>query len=785
MLKILDASEAAALSKPVDEEPRPTIDYLLFDNLTPNQTVLIDSKPHQFFKKMEGEGPHLLINHHTGETARLTTTRLIELFQEGRYYNPLRKPPLVDEKKSIDETRALIGKVYHTLNAKPRGRAAGIWRYVGAFINEMLIAPPGKPFYQNHANAEAIIERVDGTIDLENRKRPQGKQIKKPKKTTRTVLRWVAAELVHGMQEATFVHKNAIKSREQKLPKEVFSIISATIRYLVEISAEFVPTKIQMVANQRIDGRNAEIRIRNEEIKKLIENGELSERRLLDELPTVGLTTVQVQYRRFDAWIRLAKEQGVQAADLQFGGQGSFERPKRILDVVEYDHHQFDFAGILGETPFGRVWSKAGIDRFWICLGLDTYSGYPVGFFPSFEPGGLYPALAAIDHGIKVKTYVDKRFPQIRGSLLSYGKPRKIRYDNGKEFVSEQMALALARVRIGFEMAVPHQPDTKPYVERFFGTLESDFVSWLKGSTGSSPQKRGARKPLLDACITIDDFIMLFHLWLIEVYARRKQEGMDWDTPEERWLRGASSDSSRPQPLTADEAKKWDLIPSLELKLTAGKDGILWNNLVYQSPQIQAMRARSGSMGKRKRTNTPVTVRIPLANVGRCVVIDHTSRFPGNEHLPEEFVVMSTDEEAHGLTKFQWEALSKLRLAKKHAPTEHPSHRVGFNHLLEEALKAMGAVPTGERPPAKAVLSNGYYPRIAGVLGRGAEEHALAVTDELIERTGIFRPASATEEVVPPPPVHAARAEETSVKDTSAPRKKLRFGVDAPIIRSQ
>ena len=134
MLKILDAREAAALSTPVDEEPRPTIDYLLFDNLTPNQTVLIDSKPHQFFKKMEGEGPHLLINHHTGETARLTTTRLIELFQEGRYYNPLRKPPLVDEKKSIDETRALIGKVYHTLNAKPRGRAAGRgrsrrWRY--------------------------------------------------------------------------------------------------------------------------------------------------------------------------------------------------------------------------------------------------------------------------------------------------------------------------------------------------------------------------------------------------------------------------------------------------------------------------------------------------------------------------------------------------------------------------------------------------------------------------------------------------------------------------------
>jgi putative transposase len=262
-------------------------------------------------------------------------------------------------------------------------------------------------------------------------------------------------------------------------------------------------------------------------------------------------------------------------------------------------------------------------------------------------------------------------------------------------------------------------------VERFFGTLESDFVSWLKGSTGSSPQKRGARRPLLDACITIDDFIMLLHLWLIEVYARRKQEGMDWDSPEQRWLRGASSESSRPQPLTADEAKKWDLIPSLELSLTAGKDGIQWNNLVYQSTQLQAMRTRSGSMGKRKRKNTPVKVRIPLGNVGRCIVIDQTSRFPGNEHLPEEFVVMSTDEEAHGLSKFQWEALCKFRREKKHAPTEHPTHEVGFNHLLEEALKAMGMVPMGEKAPTTAMLSNGRYPRIAGVLARGAESTRL------------------------------------------------------------
>lgn len=73
MLKILDANEAAAdPSTPSEEAPLPTIDYTLFDNLEPNQVVLIDGKPFQFFKKMEGEGPHLFLNHHTGETERLS-----------------------------------------------------------------------------------------------------------------------------------------------------------------------------------------------------------------------------------------------------------------------------------------------------------------------------------------------------------------------------------------------------------------------------------------------------------------------------------------------------------------------------------------------------------------------------------------------------------------------------------------------------------------------------------------------------------------------------------------
>lgn len=51
--------------------------------------------------------------------------------------------------------------------------------------------------------------------------------------------------------------------------------------------------------------------------------------------------------------------------------------------------------------------------------------------------------------------------------------------------------LALASIQfgtggVGFELAVPAKPNSKPYVERHFGTIEQDFVYSLAGTTGSN-----------------------------------------------------------------------------------------------------------------------------------------------------------------------------------------------------------------------------------------------------------------------------------------------------------
>jgi putative transposase len=763
-----------------------SLECMMADSLRHNDRVIINGDMHEFQHKRAGAGPHVFINLRTGFEACFGTQEIFKLQEQKLYRNPGRTGLQFDSAAWTKEALEQIQKSYRSVNKKSRAKAETKMRYVSEFMNRIHTADPEAPYARSHDNATEVIKFVDKEIADENvaiqkhnenlAASGQLEIIVRPRNlSTRSLLRWVKRQIELKMQEAALVHFNAVKARKRRLPQRIFAMISETIREVVEVSHKIGPTKIRILVNGKIKKEN-DARLADHERQQ--QNGEIPAGKTPNLLPEVKLTTVQNEYRRYDAWIRLAKAEGVAKADLEFGGVGKVEKPRRILDLVEVDHHQFDFHGILGTTPLGKSWGEAGFDRFWICLGLDVHSGYPVGLFPSFEPGGLHPALMCIDHMIKPKTYVAQRWPDINGSLLGFGKPVKIKYDNGKEFVSNQMKMALARIGVGFQMAIPHQPKTKPHVERFFGTMEEDFVSWLKGYCGNDPKKRGDRNPVLEAIITIEDFMYLLHMWLIEVYARRKQQGLDYDTPEERWMRGATNPDHQPRTLTEDELKVWDLVPTLELKLRATDDGILWKNLCYQSPELQAMRRRSGCYGSRKRGRSlPVTVRIPLYDVGKAYVADPTARETGDSRFPHEIIVEATNKHAHGRSKWQHEVVCGFVRSKKKSPTDHASYEEGFRHLYAVAIQKMRVVAASDKPPSEADLTGAQAPRMAGVLAYGAEKHALAALEATADRLGMF----ATKGVPPvtgeaPQPIRKGTGDDPLQKKPVR-RAKIRYGV--------
>src|SRR5262249_9873135 len=148
------------------------------------------------------------------------------------------------------------------------------------------------------------------------------------------------------------VHGNALKQHERRLPARVFEIIAETIREMISVSGKMGPAKVFHTVRGKINELKA--------LEKIT-------------LPMPSKSTVYDEYTRYDAWIRLAKRKDTRAADLEFGAVGKLQRPKRVNELWEIDHHKIDLHVLLGALPWSersipRSLARGGIDRFWITL---------------------------------------------------------------------------------------------------------------------------------------------------------------------------------------------------------------------------------------------------------------------------------------------------------------------------------------------------------------------------------------------------------------------------------
>jgi putative transposase len=710
------------LSESHEDDVRvPCLDDLMPDDLHVNDLVVISGRLLQYVAKEE-HGPLVFFDGDEKRTVRLRTSEIIDLMNSGEYVRPGGDSPSSEDIAKLNEAeRQRLRMLFGSVRAKPRKNAQVKYLYVGHYLSKIVSArADNQVFARTEPKAKIVIEEVDAILKRHNEDQPDAsKHLLRPRCIApRTVLGWVENELKHRLGEVGQVHGNALIQHERKLPQMVFDIIAETIREMVSVSGKIGPTKIFHTVCGKIRELN--------KLKQII-------------LPTPGKTLVYNEYRRYDAWIRLARRKDARAAELEFGAIGKLQRPKRVNDLWEVDHHKFDVHVVLGAVPWSenslpRVLARAGIDRFWICLALDGYSGYPTGFCVSFEPGGLTPALTCIDHAVRIKDYVEKRWPHINGALIGFGKPVRLRYDNAKEFVSLQMAAALARIQIGFAHARRRQPDSKPYIERHFGTLERDFIEWLKGATGANPKEKGDKDPVKEAKIEADDFLMLLHQYFIECYARRPQENLGWRTPEQVWMAALEHPTCRPRPLTKTDLDRLDIIASVEDEVTATREGIKWKGLYYQSPELQKLRRTSG-IGYRGGNGVPFRARIPVKNIGVMYV---APQLVNDQEEIAEIKVPCTNPTAHGLTLWQHKVVRAELEARKADPENWADYQAGYLRLFRSSLRAMGVKLPGEEPPRKARLTGGQAPRFAGVFLAGPEHHALHNVRQNIERFDVF-----------------------------------------------
>jgi putative transposase len=80
----------------------------------------------------------------------------------------------------------------------------------------------------------------------------------------------------------------------------------------------------------------------------------------------------------------------------------------------------------------------------------------------------------------------------IRRAMDAWGKPERIKTDNGSDYTAELLEFALVQLGIQHPLCEPFQPQQKPFVERVFGTLLHDLFPQLEGFVGHSVEQRKA-----------------------------------------------------------------------------------------------------------------------------------------------------------------------------------------------------------------------------------------------------------------------------------------------------
>ncbi len=209
--------------------------------------------------------------------------------------------------------------------------------------------------------------------------------------------------------------------------------------------------------------------------------------------------------RSFRTALRQRMLDGFAQANRSAGGEGvaalAFTPSRPVtepFDTVEFDAHKLDLRlKILDQGPEGeehvleieRVWLLAVIDvgsrailGYTLCLRRE-YSRYDV--IRTFERALTPMSRPTITIGdlepIRSGGFVSTALPE-----TAYACWRTIRFDNARaHLAADSLDVACELLGCTVDVGPAYDPNDRPFIERFFGTVAERFIHRLPGTTGS------------------------------------------------------------------------------------------------------------------------------------------------------------------------------------------------------------------------------------------------------------------------------------------------------------
>jgi len=337
-------------------------------------------------------------------------------------------------------------------------------------------------------------------------------------------------------------------------------------------------------------------------IHKMVE-GKIIEHNLSNPSDTLDIpvySTVKYHVERVSYQEYIRGRVGRQRAKYELAKVGVAPKTSRILERVEADHTNLDIHVLHDDR-------KTLLGRPTLTALIDHYSGMIVGFQISFEEPSFASASMAISNAVLLKASVLAAFG-IEGHWPAHGVMESMVADNGSEFWSGNMDIAIGDVGSVLQYAPVRSPNYKGRIERFFLTLKTGLLDALPGKTNGVGAGSKEYNPQSEAKLTLSEFKKIFLNWLVNIY-HLQPVGSEIKSPLDLWI-----ESEKYFPVPIEDAKRIETILMATDTRTLQREGIQIENLKYNSDSLKDIYRRDGRV--------LLTIKYSHFNLGYIYVYD-------------------------------------------------------------------------------------------------------------------------------------------------------------------
>jgi putative transposase len=253
-------------------------------------------------------------------------------------------------------------------------------------------------------------------------------------------------------------------------------------------------------------------------------------RGLDDQLPLPNRSSIDDVVKKLDDYDIVEARYGKKIADEKYRAIRQGARPTRPHERVEGDHATTDLFVVdpITKLPIGRAFLT------WL---IDVYTKMILGFYISFNPPSYLTVMECLKHAIRPKTYVKRKYSNIKNDWNTYGIPEVLVVDNAREFHGRNLEDACHQLGIVLQFSPRGKPWIRTTVERSFRTIATQLHHQQPGTTFSDIIDRADYEPGKMAIVTPDVLDEITHKWIVDIYQVSGHRGIR-DVPALRWEKG-------------------------------------------------------------------------------------------------------------------------------------------------------------------------------------------------------------------------------------------------------